>query len=467
MADDRVELELLAVNAGVAKRVMYEGREYFEAPLTTIVPGVLNGSQGALHYELNEIAKAAPTWNGVPIVVYHPTHAGRNVSAKHPGVLEKSGIGFLRDTTCNGKLQHLGMFDVERTKIVDQRVYDALDQGKPMELSTGLFTDNVKEGDKLFARNHRPDHLAILPDQRGACSIEDGCGVLVNSEGFWSKLKGLIANMLGRGNHGYGKLKSEAEALSAAANDPASHKAAGDAHMEASMEAAKPTATGGASDYNASGAHKVKAEAHYKAATDLSNNWRATMTAEERKATVAFLTTNCKCEEAALNKLSDERLEKLKASHDAHLKELVANASAMDDDEEEEDSDIEEENVKRRKGKPTANVGLSDDDKEALAIAHELAANEKDRLVERLVANVKDKDARKAKVDKLRGKSIAQLREFVELLPVQNVERPSPLYLGAAGAAPLTPVANFNPNEDLLDVPTINFALDDETGGDK
>ena len=59
-----------------------------------------------------------------------------------------------------------------------------------MELSTGLFTDNDETAGvspkgrnyEAVARNHRPDHMAVLPDQVGACSINDGCGVLVNEE---------------------------------------------------------------------------------------------------------------------------------------------------------------------------------------------------------------------------------------------------------------------------------------------
>lgn len=31
------------------------------------------------------------------------------------------------------------------------------------------------------ARNHRPDHLAILPDQVGACSLADGAGLIRNA----------------------------------------------------------------------------------------------------------------------------------------------------------------------------------------------------------------------------------------------------------------------------------------------
>jgi hypothetical protein len=66
-------------------------------------------------------------------------------------------------------------------------VLDKLDKGEMVEISTGLFTDNIPESGvwngeayTAVARNYRPDHLAILPDQKGSCSIADGAGLLRN-----------------------------------------------------------------------------------------------------------------------------------------------------------------------------------------------------------------------------------------------------------------------------------------------
>ena len=42
-----------------------------------------------------------------------------------------------------------------------------------------------------IAKNYRPDHLAVLPDNSGACSISDGCGVLVNQRNGKRLRKGL------------------------------------------------------------------------------------------------------------------------------------------------------------------------------------------------------------------------------------------------------------------------------------
>lgn len=188
-------METLIANLSVSKaqRRMLDGKSYLVATASIIVPGVLNGSKGPLFYPPEHVAKGAPGWENIPIVVYHPTVLGQNVSAKHPGVLDRSGIGFVKNSKINRNGRNIVQcwFDEAKTKKVDMRVYNSLNAGKPIELSTGLFTDNVEapagsahNGRKYthIATNYRPDHLAILPDQTGACSINDGCGVLVNQE---------------------------------------------------------------------------------------------------------------------------------------------------------------------------------------------------------------------------------------------------------------------------------------------
>jgi hypothetical protein len=178
-------------NAKVRKASM-GGRDYLVAPLTLIVPGVLNGSKGALYYPPEEVAKDPSMWNNTPIVVNHPTQNGVGVSAREPKVMHDYCIGSLMRTRVhNGKLKAEGWFDIENTKRIDPRIYQSLLQGQPMELSTGLFTENEEApagshyngtNYQYIARNYKPDHLAILPDQKGACSMKDGCGMLVDNQ---------------------------------------------------------------------------------------------------------------------------------------------------------------------------------------------------------------------------------------------------------------------------------------------
>lgn len=183
-------METLLLNlTGATRFAELNGKRYIVAPMVMISPGVLNGSKGPLYYPLEEIAANADDWNGIPIVVNHPTLNGKPVSARSPEVLEQYGIGYVFKAVANGKLSAEAWIDVEKAESIDTRIVDSLNAGIKLEVSTGLFVDQeaADEGatfnDKAYthvARNFRPDHLAVLPDTIGACSIEDGCGVLVN-----------------------------------------------------------------------------------------------------------------------------------------------------------------------------------------------------------------------------------------------------------------------------------------------
>ena len=179
--------------ANIVGRVRWErlnGRDHLIAPIALVVPGVLTGSLGPLLFLLDELKSSVKQWEKIPLVVNHPTRNGKPVSARSEGVLDKSGVGFLADVKIqNGKLVADGWFDVEKTKQVDARVFEALTNGQKMEVSTGLRTTNQKvpggstwQGEPYIAiaRNLVGDHLAILPDQIGACSLRDGCGLLAN-----------------------------------------------------------------------------------------------------------------------------------------------------------------------------------------------------------------------------------------------------------------------------------------------
>ena len=181
-------MEILIANfSGAVRRETLHSREHLVAPLTMIVPGVLEGSKGPLLYPAEEIGKNPSMWNHVPILVDHPTRNGEHVSGREPSVLDRQAIGLiLRTTVNNEKLVGEGWFDVARVMRLDNRILNALHSRQKIEISTGLFTDNERAEDgatfngqpyDFIARNYRPDHLAILPDQTGACSIKDGCGV--------------------------------------------------------------------------------------------------------------------------------------------------------------------------------------------------------------------------------------------------------------------------------------------------
>lgn len=192
---------------GKVRRTTLRGRSYLVAPVTMLVPGVLAGSNGAVYYSQNETAKNPMSWDFMPITVPHPMKDGKPVSARDPVILNEIQVGFVLNSSFQNKLKAEAWFDEEHTKQVDVRVYNKLNKGEPLETSTGLFLDlkplvgNHDGREYAYeAYNFRPDHLAVLPDAIGACSIKDGCGVLINqgtdpqqAEGWLGKVNKVLS----------------------------------------------------------------------------------------------------------------------------------------------------------------------------------------------------------------------------------------------------------------------------------
>lgn len=180
-------LQSIKVNfSGVTRHDTMAGKDYLVAPAVMIVEGVLDGSHGPLLYPAEELKKSVPLWNNKPVVLYHPQANGQGISACDPDVITNRGLGVMMHTRfADNKLKTEVWLDMERVEKIDERILEAVENEEMMELSTGLLTDDEDtEGEwdgvhyDAVARNYRPDHLAILPDQTGACSIEDGAGFL-------------------------------------------------------------------------------------------------------------------------------------------------------------------------------------------------------------------------------------------------------------------------------------------------
>lgn len=190
-------LQLLAARTqGKSRHETLHGRDYLVVPMVMMTEGVHNGSNGPLYYPAEEMQKCIPAvWNAKPIVVYHP-HAG--TSACDPTVMNTQGVGMVMNTAfrpAKGKLKAAwtseAWLEVSRLEQVDNRVLEAIEADSMMEISTGLFTENEAAAGEFagkkysyIARGYKPDHLAILPDKTGACSVADGAGLLrLNEEG--------------------------------------------------------------------------------------------------------------------------------------------------------------------------------------------------------------------------------------------------------------------------------------------
>lgn len=348
---------ILVLNwTGKVRKEVRNGRTFYVASATMIVPGVLNGSQGALFYPPEEIARDPATWNAMPIVLYHPEGQDEygnvyHMSARDPDIAEKYQIGNVYRATINeenGALDAEAWFDVHLLKQVrgGEVVLSMLEKGKPIGLSTGLFTTNYPADEGAIfnspvkgevpythiARHYRPDHLAILPDVPGACGLDEGCGVNVtNNDDYLLKSK-LRQALVSFGSDAWildardgvvifkqnGKTLKQTYTIESAgttmekivlgSNEPSQVKQIGTYYRRASFNPATN-------------------------ALDLdTNNTEVYMF--DRKRAIAYLTANCKCwqgkdEKAFLEKATDDLIkEQVAITHNG--KAIVVNADTVD-----------------------------------------------------------------------------------------------------------------------------------------
>ena len=181
----------LRANLGGSSRVeMLEGREHLVVPVVALVEGVVNGA----YVPAEEIAASLRAWNGVPFVVNHPSSRGVFISANSPQVLESQAIGRVFNAALDGsKFKAEVWIDTVKADALGgdaKTILERLRSNEALEVSTGYFADfdeapgqfNGKSYSGIH-RNLRPDHLAGLPNDTGACSWADGCGApRVNSE---------------------------------------------------------------------------------------------------------------------------------------------------------------------------------------------------------------------------------------------------------------------------------------------
>lgn len=177
-----------AVNNDKIRRETRHGREKIIVPSTTMPDEVvMNG----IKYPGDEIAASFETLNGTPAPLGHPTLDGRFLSAHTTEAQIRNGIGAENENARreNGMVHVDKVIDVEFASRSEggKAVLAAIEAGDPIHTSTGLLCEleNVAAGSghKYVARNIYFDHDAILLDEEGAATPEQGVGMMVNAKG--------------------------------------------------------------------------------------------------------------------------------------------------------------------------------------------------------------------------------------------------------------------------------------------
>lgn len=206
MAKKRVHL-LSAVNAA---NVSKSGGTYTIANVCGAVDEiVMNG----MLYPGDQLAAGAPSLNGKPAPAGHPKNAaGQYISANSGDAL----LTFYQGAICRNARHEGGRTLVD--VVVNERMAKATDPGarlierldvaingtnaEPIHVSTGLICEAVNvagesrgKSYERVATNISYDHLAILLDERGAGTPEDGVGMFLNAEGKPEQVEEVRVNL--------------------------------------------------------------------------------------------------------------------------------------------------------------------------------------------------------------------------------------------------------------------------------
>ena len=181
----RFELEVNQI-----RREMLQGREHLVAPVIAIQEMVLPNTNELLPAE--EIELSVLFWEGVAVAIDHPMRNGEFASANEKKALEEQVVGRLFEMFFHAPSRQLRgemWIDLELADRVDrgteavERIEAAERTRDIVEVSTSYFAKvedkaGTHEGQPFqgIQREIRPDHLAILLDMKGACSVSDGCG---------------------------------------------------------------------------------------------------------------------------------------------------------------------------------------------------------------------------------------------------------------------------------------------------
>lgn len=486
-------LQFLRVNLNAnARTETLNGREYLVVPARMIVPGVLPGSKGPLYYPPEEVAKNVGDWNGMPIVLRHPTLKLKdgstvNVSARDPSILSESGMGYVfrsKADNVGDPLDAEAWFDVQNTERLDKtlasqfQVLPRLRANKPIELSTGLFTQDeaVPDGTahngvayNYIARNYRPDHLAVLPDEVGACGVRDGCGLNVNQDTeagvfqrFWDWLKGNTHPTPPNLSN-----NSSTEDTDMNRNTLVSWITA-----NCDCYKGKTNLLNDPKNFSDDELKKLKANAELLTTNSKTAN-QAVMVARAKWVTKNSYIINTPSDTAAPAGINVGELAKFfevttdPASDPAgFIKELLSKlkevetklaGATIDDPEDVQDLGADEATegateapkTMKKVPQPAANNGGIDMVQLAKLIRTEVSnaigttfgdqiQGQKDQLIGAILANEIDPEQKTIKFNKLKTKTVAELKELVSLLPISHINNVNPL-IGQFGGTYVDP----------------------------
>lgn len=184
----RVNVSTL-VNSSKIRREKRDGRDVIIVPSATLPDNVvMNG----IRYPADVIAASFHTLEGTLAPLGHPKVGNNFVSAKSPEGLARGYVGAHNENVRreDGRVWLDKVIDVEVANQLagGKAILSAIEKQEPIHTSTGLLAtlkplSNSEDGAKFEAETMLFDQDAILLDEPGAATPEQGVGLFVNAAG--------------------------------------------------------------------------------------------------------------------------------------------------------------------------------------------------------------------------------------------------------------------------------------------
>jgi len=161
------------------------GVDYIVVPVVMMVEGVHNGSAGPILYTAEQLSQNVERWNDEPIVINHPMDSSGNPISAHSETVGDEIVGMVRNATMdNLRLLAEAWLRKDSLNSLSPTTLQKIQAQTPIDVSVGVISNSIEERGVFqnepyigIANNIIPDHLALLPEDRGACSWDDGCGI--------------------------------------------------------------------------------------------------------------------------------------------------------------------------------------------------------------------------------------------------------------------------------------------------
>ena len=186
----KTEIATFKVNLDKNYQIDYRdiaGNQFVVAPVSMMAEGVHSGSAGPILHTSEGLESSAGEWEGIPTIPYHPHDGEKFVGVKDLSSSIDDINGRVYNTYFDSEdnaLKGEVWLSVSHMEEKTPELYEALKEGEKINVSIGVASEEKEESGEWngeaynsITETYYPDHLAILLDSDGACSLNDGCGI--------------------------------------------------------------------------------------------------------------------------------------------------------------------------------------------------------------------------------------------------------------------------------------------------